>query len=155
MKKSRLRQPWSTRLISTIASAFAVISAIQTLAGPLIQTGQDNAGTEKSQYHLFNPTPRELMRDLSPDRPDATESPITLDAGHSGFEVSLFDWRHDGGDDTYTIMQGLRMKTAEHCRNYCRHPLLGSGADRIISFPRKAGRFTVKLQQIVHYNSRA
>ena len=51
--------------------------------------------------------------------------------------------------------QGLRMKTAEHCRNYCRHPLLGSGADRIISFPRKAGRFTVKLQQIVHYNSRA
>jgi hypothetical protein len=51
--------------------------------------------------------------------------------------------------------RGLRMKTAEHCRNYCRHPLLGSGADRIISFPRKAGRFTVKLQQIVHYNSRA
>jgi hypothetical protein len=39
--------------------------------------------------------------------------------------------------------QGLRMKTAEHCRSYCRHPLLGSGADRIISFPRKAGRFTV------------
>jgi hypothetical protein len=53
------------------------------------------------------------------------------------------------------LNQGLRMKTAEHCRNYCRHPLLGSGADRIISFPRKAGRFTVKLQQIVHYNSRA
>lgn len=60
--------------------------------------------SDKSQYHLFNPTPAELMRDLSPDRPDATESPITLDAGHFAMEVSLFDWRRDGGDDAFTLL---------------------------------------------------
>ena len=59
---------------------------------------------EKSHYHLFNPTPREQMRDLSPDRPDATESPVTVDAGHFAMEVSLFDWRHDGDDNAYTVM---------------------------------------------------
>lgn len=35
--------------------------------------------TDKSQFSLFNPTPRELWRDLSADRPDFTESPITVD----------------------------------------------------------------------------
>jgi hypothetical protein len=59
---------------------------------------------DKRSYHLFNPTPPELLRELSPDRPDATESPLTVDAGHFVFEVSLFDWRHDGGDDAYTLM---------------------------------------------------
>lgn len=59
---------------------------------------------DKTQYNLFNPTPRELMRELSPDRPDATESPLTVDAGHYAFEVSLSDWRRDNGDDAYTLM---------------------------------------------------
>ncbi len=71
------------------------------LAGPAATGSGD---TDKSQFHLFNPTPREFMRELSPDRPDATESPITLDAGHVAFEVSMFDWRHNDGDNAYTLM---------------------------------------------------
>jgi hypothetical protein len=50
---------------------------------------------DKSGYHLFNPTPRELMRDLSADRPDLTESPITVDAGHFQLEMSFVDYSRD------------------------------------------------------------
>lgn len=64
----------------------------------------DTAPPDKSQYHLFHPTPRELWRELSPDRPDTTESPLTVDAGAYVIEASYFDWRHDKGDDSYTVM---------------------------------------------------
>lgn len=56
---------------------------------------------DKSEYNLFNPVPRESMRPLSADRPDATESPITVDAGHFQVELSFFDYAEndiDGGD---------------------------------------------------------
>jgi len=111
-----------------------------------------------------------LISQLSPDDlPAAAEFLIASPAMRlSGLLDDLFArwaefdpdaaWERASRPDSWRSVlfeQGLRMKTAEHCRNYCRHPLLGSGADRIISFPRKAGRFTVKLQQIVHYNSRA
>lgn len=58
----------------------------------------------KSQYTLLNPTPRELLRELSPDRPDATESPLTVDAGHFVIETSVFDWRRNDGSDTHTLL---------------------------------------------------
>jgi len=58
--------------------------------------------SEKSPYTLFNPTPDSLLRDLSPDRPDATESPITVDAGRFALEMSLFDFRRDRGVESTT-----------------------------------------------------
>ena len=60
--------------------------------------------TDKSQYDLFNPTPSELMRELSPDRPDATESPLTVDAGHFVIEASIFDWRRNDGSHTLSLI---------------------------------------------------
>lgn len=58
---------------------------------------------DKSRYHLFNPTPREYLREMSTDRPDKTESPYTVDAGHFQLETDLFSYTHDrdrsdGGD---------------------------------------------------------
>lgn len=55
-------------------------------------------------YHLFNPVPASQMRDLSADRPDATESPITVDAGHYQVELSFMDFGRDtgGGETTET-----------------------------------------------------
>lgn len=50
------------------------------------------AADEKSQYTLFNPTPQNLMRDMSTDRPDKTESPYTVDAGHFQFEADLVNF---------------------------------------------------------------
>ncbi len=52
----------------------------------------------KADFSLFNPTPRDQMRDLSPDRPDATESPITVDAGHVQIELSFFDYSRNKDD---------------------------------------------------------
>ena len=68
------------------------------------QASVDPVSADKSQYGLFNPTPNELMRELSPDRPDATESPLTVDAGHFVIEASLFDWRKNDGSDTHTLL---------------------------------------------------
>ncbi|HUS36291.1 MAG TPA: transporter [Verrucomicrobiae bacterium] len=52
---------------------------------------------DKSKYHLFNSTPRELMREMSTDRPDKTESAYTVDAGHFQIEsdLAVFEYDHD------------------------------------------------------------
>jgi hypothetical protein len=47
---------------------------------------------DKSQYTLFNPTPANCLREFDPDRPDVTDSPFTVDAGHIQFESSLFGY---------------------------------------------------------------
>jgi hypothetical protein len=48
--------------------------------------GQDS---KKPSYHLFNPVPKETMREMETDRPDVTESPFTVDAGHFQYESDL------------------------------------------------------------------
>lgn len=50
--------------------------------------------------HLFSPTPKSAMRDLSTDRPDQTESPYSVNAGHVQLEMDLFNWTHDSEDGT-------------------------------------------------------
>lgn len=57
--------------------------------------GFSSLAADKSQYHLFNPTPRELMRAMSTDRPDLTESAHTVDAGHFQSEADLVNFSHD------------------------------------------------------------
>ena len=52
-------------------------------------------GPEKSRYTLFDPTPRELMREMSTDRPDKTESAHTVDAGHFQVEMDLVTYTRD------------------------------------------------------------
>jgi hypothetical protein len=60
----------------------------------LAAEGDDNdeACPDKSQYTLFNPTPAKCMREFDPDRPDITDSPFTVDAGHIQFESGLFSY---------------------------------------------------------------
>ena len=66
----------------------------------------DVRAQDKDQYHLLNPTPKDLMRSLSTDRPDKTESPYTVDAGHYQLEMSFADYvynhRNPDADDTRT-----------------------------------------------------
>jgi hypothetical protein len=47
---------------------------------------------EQKGYHLFKPTPKDEMREFSIDRPDVTESAITVDPGHFQFEGDLVKW---------------------------------------------------------------
>lgn len=44
---------------------------------------------DKSRYNLFNPVPEDLMRPLAPERPDKTDCPFTLDAGHFAIEMDF------------------------------------------------------------------
>lgn len=62
---------------------------------------------DKSQYTLFNPTPKELMREMSTDRPDKTESAYTVDAGHFQIESDLVAYTrdHDKEAGADTLMQ--------------------------------------------------
>ena len=66
---------------------------------------------DKSVYHLFNPTPRHLMREMSTDRPDTTESAYTVDAGHFQVEADLLKVtreRHNVAKD-HTITEALEI----------------------------------------------
>ncbi len=57
--------------------------------------GEAHGWAEKAGYSLFNPTPRKLMREMSTDRPDKTESPYTVDAGHFQIETDLVSYGRD------------------------------------------------------------
>jgi hypothetical protein len=57
---------------------------------------------DKSGYNLFNPVPDGLMRDLSPDRPDQTECPYTVDAGHYQWEMDFANFTYDKSGGTTT-----------------------------------------------------
>jgi Putative MetA-pathway of phenol degradation len=72
-----------------LALAVVLLAPVGVVAGPPLKT------PEKSSYHLFNPTPRAQMRELSTDRPDQTESPYTVDAGHFQVELDFFKLTYD------------------------------------------------------------
>ena len=50
---------------------------------------------DKSSYNLFHPTPESAMREMETDRPDKTESPLTVDAGHFQMEMDLATYTSD------------------------------------------------------------
>lgn len=50
---------------------------------------------DKSGYNLFNPTPEQYMRELSADRPDKTDCPFTVDAGHFQLEMDYANLTYD------------------------------------------------------------
>jgi hypothetical protein len=75
-------------------SCFSMFPAL-TLLGIGIVAELAAQAADKSQYSLFNPTPRELMREMSTDRPDKTESAYTVDAGHYQIEMDVFSYAVD------------------------------------------------------------
>jgi hypothetical protein len=81
-----------------LAAATFLVLARSALAETVVDPGN------KSEFNLFNPTPRELLRALSTDRPDKTESAYTVDAGHFQIETDLVNFSFDryNGDPTNT-----------------------------------------------------
>lgn len=59
------------------------------------QSGGSTGQADKSGYTLFNPTPRRLRRPMAGDRPDVTESPITVDAGRVQLETGFVAYSED------------------------------------------------------------
>ena len=60
---------------------------------------------ESGGHHVLHPAPPGQMREMSTDRPDTTESPITVDAGRFQIEASWFDFSRDEGADAWTFGQ--------------------------------------------------
>ena len=89
---------WSMLALTDTSAAHigrAADAPVPAVASPVAA----NSADAKAAFHLFNPTPRHLMREMSTDRPDTTESPFTVDAGHVQVELSLIDYayNHDSG----------------------------------------------------------
>ncbi|MEO6181829.1 MAG: transporter [Verrucomicrobiota bacterium] len=61
---------------------------------------------DKSHYTIWNPTPRELMREMSTDRPDKTESAYTVDAGHFQIEADVLSYAEDRHNDSNERVEG-------------------------------------------------
>lgn len=53
-------------------------------------------------YNLFRPVPKAELREMETERPDVTESPITLDAGHFQYESDLFRLERAPGENALT-----------------------------------------------------
>jgi hypothetical protein len=84
---------WVVRQIKffAIGSLLLFLKNSQAHAQP---TSRSEA-VDKSSYNLFHPTPRSLMREMTTDRPDKTEAPFTIDAGHFQLEMDLVNYTYD------------------------------------------------------------
>src|SRR5438552_1973140 len=65
-----------------VLTVSAPIMKAQEAANSALQLPHD-----KAEYNLFHPTPPALMREMSADRPDKTDCPFTVDAGHIQLEM--------------------------------------------------------------------
>ena len=79
-------------------------SIFLSLITPASLCGAADESQEKSRYTLFHPTPDNLLRELATDRPDKTESPTTVDAGHFQIEMDFATFTQDQ-------MNGVSAKT--------------------------------------------
>lgn len=97
------------------AALFALVLAVPA------RSQAEPVAAAKAGDHLFHPTPRAQMRDLSTDRPDQTESPYTVDAGHVQVEMDFFHYTHDvrtvdGGRTKAWSFAPLNVKIGLHTR---------------------------------------
>jgi hypothetical protein len=83
------------RTILTGLAIFVFFAAISQRPAP-----PDTDSLEK-HYSLFHPVPQKLMRkDMKTDRPDITESPVTVDAGHFQLEADLVKFKRSADGET-------------------------------------------------------
>ncbi|MBX3458105.1 MAG: transporter [Candidatus Paracaedibacteraceae bacterium] len=61
---------------------------------------------DKTKYTIFSPTPSTHLRELSTDRPDKTEGPYTVDAGHYQVEFDLVTLTYDRNKQDQTRTYG-------------------------------------------------
>lgn len=75
------------------ASAAGLLFSLAALGAAAQET--NSVPPDKSSYDFFNPTPAASLRELTPDRPDKTESPYTVDAGHFQLEMDFANYAYD------------------------------------------------------------
>jgi hypothetical protein len=70
------------------------LSAMTVLGTGMIAAA-DAGAADTDQYTLFNPTPKDRMRDFNTDRPTKSNVPYTVPAGHFQYEGDLFIYGYD------------------------------------------------------------
>jgi hypothetical protein len=70
------------------------LSAMTALGTGMIAAA-DAGAADTDQYTLFNPTPKDRMRDFNTDRPTKSNVPYTVPAGHFQYEGDLFIYGYD------------------------------------------------------------
>ena len=91
----------------------AAMAAENEHAGDAPTTAAAEPAADKSGYSLFRPTPEKLMRPMDLDRPNITNTPHTIDAGHVQVEAGVADFAHfhdrsagaDTRSDTWSLGQ--------------------------------------------------
>lgn len=86
--------------------ALAQASAVRAVFTAFVMASSGLFAADKSAFSLSNPTPDSLLRELSTDRPDKTESAYTVDAGRVQVELDVVSATRDrdgaGGADVRT-----------------------------------------------------
>ena len=59
---------------------------------PTTYSADDPASVDKTEFDLFNPTPRRYLRVMTTDSARATQTPYTVDAGHFQVEMTWFGY---------------------------------------------------------------
>ena len=75
--------------------AMASLTMILLVSSQANDIAAETERVDKSGYNLFNPVPAAHLREMTTDRPDKTESPFTVDAGHFQIEMDLVTYTYD------------------------------------------------------------
>jgi hypothetical protein len=76
------------------------------ITGPVAAADEQEKGNvDKSGYTFFNPTPPRYLREFETDRPDITESPFTIDAGHVQTESDIVNYRRSRPDENGVVKE--------------------------------------------------
>ena len=96
----RTEDPADNRTTTTERTRYSDGSAVSVDANVDADADDEGPATgDKSSYNLSNPTPKSMMRPMHSDRPDVTDSPYTVDAGHFQIEASFFEYARDEGGE--------------------------------------------------------
>ena len=85
-------------IIRIIYNAESTISILLVLSVPVVGsplTDTTKIKPEGNSYSLFYPVPEISMRELNADRPDKTDCPFTVDAGHFQVEMDLVNMTYN------------------------------------------------------------
>ena len=72
-------------------------------------TAHGQTDTARHNYNLFNPVPKDKMKDMETDRPDVTESAYTVEAGHFQVESDLFKQVHNKSNGIKSVQNNYNI----------------------------------------------
>ncbi len=81
-------------MLPSILIALSTFGSLCRADEPATATQPSPPAPDKFRYTLFDPTPGNLLRGMDIDRPNATNTPHTIDAGHVQLEAGMIDYAY-------------------------------------------------------------